>query len=246
MKRTLALSLAAVSVLTTSVAFADPLETEAGAKGTLAIDQLSGFRASTADGIGYAGPIGFGISRTAVDTVTGTVTTTSATKRTRFWIAPSVDYFVIDHLSVGGLIEIAHTATTADTTTATTSTSVSLPGATNVTILPRVGYLIPVSDRIAIWPRAGIGFLSLQQAFGSAAGTAVATTSGAVIDIDASFIFRLTNNVYLKAAPDFAIGLGANTTTTTTSGTTTTVGPSESTAYYNFSILGGVGVFLPL
>jgi len=252
MKRTLALSLAAVSVLTTSAAFADPLETEAGAKGTLAIDQLAGFRASSVDGIGFAGPLGFSISRIAIDTVTAGTTVTTSLKRTAFWLAPSVDYFVIDHLSVGGVVEFSTTSSTIESTAAAASTTVSLPAATNFTIVPRIGYLIPFTDRFSLWPRAGIGFFTRQDpptvvaGTATAAGSSTSSTSGAIIDLDANFLFRLTNQVFLKAAPTFSVALGANTSRTTTAGTTTTTGPSQSTAFYNFGILGGVGVFLPL
>ncbi len=62
-------------------------------------------------------------------------------------IRPAVDYFVIDHLSVGAFTGLEFS---------------SLPGGSTTTygIGPRVGYDIPLSERFSLWPKAGLSFNS--------------------------------------------------------------------------------------
>lgn len=242
MKRSFAISIAAVATFTASAASAQQFEREAGSKGTLAIDQLSGFRASAADGIGYAGPLGFSVQRLSIDNPPASNLGPNSLTKTTFWIAPSLDYFIIDHLSIGGLIEIANTSSSIDTATSKTATTTQkFPAATNITLLPRIGYLIPISERFSIWPRAGVGFFQHQDA----ATLTQASTSGAILNVDCGFLFRLTNNVFLRGAPEFAVALGSNTTVTSTAGSgATTTSASLGTGYYNLSGTVGVGVFL--
>jgi hypothetical protein len=68
--------------------------------------------------------------------VSGRGSTTSVVFR------PAVDYFVIDHLSVGAFTGIEYT---------------SAPGGSTTTyaIGPRVGYDIPLSERFSLWPKVG-------------------------------------------------------------------------------------------
>jgi hypothetical protein len=66
---------------------------------------------------------------------------------TTFLFRPAVDYFVIDHLSLGAFTGIEYS---------------SAPGGSTTTygIGPRVGYDIPLSERFSIWPKAGLSFNS--------------------------------------------------------------------------------------
>src|SRR2546422_3785794 len=70
--------------------------TSMGNKGTLAIDQLSGFRISSLGGVSYAGPIGFSVQSQGETFPGGDKQTLHSTT---FWLAPSADFFIIDHLS---------------------------------------------------------------------------------------------------------------------------------------------------
>jgi hypothetical protein len=56
---------------------------------------------------------------------------------------PAVDYFLIDHLSLGAFTGIEYSAA---------------PGGSTTTygIGPRVGYDIPLTDRFSLWPKAGL------------------------------------------------------------------------------------------
>lgn len=66
---------------------------------------------------------------------------------TTFVLRPAVDYFVIDHLSIGAFTGVDYT---------------KAAGASKTTygIGPRVGYDIPFTPRFSVWPKAGISFNS--------------------------------------------------------------------------------------
>src|SRR5690349_2847602 len=76
--------------------------------GHLVLDQLSGLRVSPTNGFGYAGPVGIAFRSEKTDAITPGGPASEAST-TSLWLAPSADVFVTDHLSVGGLIEVAHT-----------------------------------------------------------------------------------------------------------------------------------------
>jgi len=60
---------------------------------------------------------------------------------------PALDYFVIDHLSVGAFTGVEYA---------------SAPGGSTTTygIGPRVGYDIPLSEQFSLWPKVGLSFNS--------------------------------------------------------------------------------------
>lgn len=64
---------------------------------------------------------------------------------THFQIGPAADYFVIQNLSVGGLVMF-------DYQSAGDSSS------TRFLIGPRVGYNIPFTDALGLWPKIGFSF----------------------------------------------------------------------------------------
>src|SRR5580704_17585891 len=98
---------------------------EAGGRGSLVFDDLSGFRASTVGGVGYAGPLGVSVQSLNEQVIGGANGDTTTYHYTNFWFAPSIDVFVINHLSIGGLIEVAVTTASVDQYTARLGTTVT-------------------------------------------------------------------------------------------------------------------------
>jgi hypothetical protein len=210
-----------------------------GAKHTLSIDQVAGFRVNTS-GFSYAGPIGFATSSYSETGFNNTGDTT--TKTTTFWLAPSADYFVIDHLSVGGLIELT---TTSQSITRpinpNTQQTTDLPTTTGISFIPRVGYLFAISDRFGIWPRGGLGYASRQTASADANSTTKSTIYGFVLDLDVGFLYRPVESVFFHLGPELTTTLGASHSATANNTTLT-----ANASIFQFAVLGGVGAFFEL
>ena len=231
-----------------------PLITGTGNKGQLVIDQVSGFRAGLA-GIGgvtyptveYYGPIGFAIqsySEAAPPPTNGN----QVTHATTFWLAPSFDYFVIEHWSIGGLLELASTSGSVDVPlNAGVSQSHDLPTLTSFTLLPRVGYMFAIGDRWGIWPRGGLGFVtkSLNTNVNNAAnnnGNTKDSFNGLVVDIDCSVLFRFNETFFARLAPEIGFVPAGSHSTTPPGGAST----SADANYLQFTITGGIGVLIDL
>jgi hypothetical protein len=125
---------------------------------------------------------------------------------TTFWIAPSADIFVTDHLSLGGLIQYAHTSGTAKSG----GQQIDLPGSTSMMFLPRIGFYAPFSDRFGLWPRLAFGWSSVDSVqFASNGGAPVTDTfRSMVLDVDLSLVYRLNETFFLKTGPEIGLTLG--------------------------------------
>jgi hypothetical protein len=68
---------------------------------------------------------------------------------TGFGVHPSLDYFVLDHLSIGTSVGISHmTSKWYDNENSQTTLSAA----------PRIGYEFPLGDTFSLWPTAGIAY----------------------------------------------------------------------------------------
>lgn len=239
--------LAAIAVSFATPASAADLLTPTGGKGQLVLEQIAGFRAGGApgpgaSGVSFAGFIGFNYGRYSQDNAAGGYT---ANNYTSFWVAPSADFFVIDHLSIGGLVELSLTSSSDDVKQNTNAPvqNLSRPTTTNFTILPRIGWMFPIGDRFGIWPRIGAGYASRQIAVGykdpnHPNDNPKLSFSGFVLDGDVSFIFRVNETFFINLTPEFTFLPGS------ASGTVGSVSTSFDASYTSFSILGGIGVIL--
>ncbi len=61
---------------------------------------------------------------------------------TSLTLRPALDYFVIDHLSIGGAVEIDHDS--------------SDPATTSVALAPEVGYEVALGDTWSFWPQVSV------------------------------------------------------------------------------------------
>jgi hypothetical protein len=223
-----AVAAAALSSSTPARAQTD-IRTPIGSKSSIVLDDLAGFRASSVGGVGYSGPLGIATQSQSEDIPSGNANSSGGSDTfhwTTIWFAPSLDYFVIDHLSIGGLIEIASTSESfSQSLVGSTTTTTNLPTTTNVTVLPRVGWMFNLTDRWALWPRGGLGYSVRTVAEPTVAnGGGVQTNStdsfsGFVIDLDASLIFRVSQMFFLRATPELTFVPGSHTLT---SGNTST------------------------
>ncbi|MBK7395384.1 MAG: hypothetical protein IPJ34_03540 [Myxococcales bacterium] len=210
-----------------------------GEKGAFVIDQVSGFRGRIGGGVGYYGPVGVayntftGVSGVAVSIgPDGKPTTISQNERTirswSIWLAPSIDYFLVDNLSIGGLFSIETTfgSQTNKVKQIVSGTSAEtendLPTVVSFTLMPRIGYLIRTSDRLSIWPRIGVGYFngrngavetSTDTTTGKTTSQTVTTSiSSMLFQLDLGIIYQVTDNVFFRVAPGVAFSTNGSST----------------------------------
>ncbi len=232
------------------------LLTRAGQKGQIVIDQLSGFRGGVSGELGgnaavganalypsldYYGPIGFAVQHYSQAASGANAGNSYSVTATTFWLAPSLDVFVINHLSIGGMIQIAYTtASESAPMNPVVSRSGDLPSNTSFSIMPRIGWMFPLSRRWAIWPRLSMGYAS--NAIGSVNGLGGSSVYGFAIDLDAGVLFRVNETFFLRLAPEVGwIPAGGNSTNVAANQSST-----RSAEYVDFSLAGGVGVMFDL
>ncbi len=242
----LAMAAFALTLVWTSPASAQrELLGKTGEKGDLVLDQLSGFRAGYNGNLQYYGIVGVAVQKSDLGALTqnnggnfveGTTTTTT------FFLSPSADYFVIDHLSLGGHVELAFGGGSNKVRiNQTTTQTFDRPSTTNITLMPRIGYLFPVGDRFAIWPRLGFGYTSQQVVVGTAQTATTEHFGAAIMGVDVGFLYRLNEAVFLRMAPDVTFSLGGSRSQTVGGLTVST-----DASVFNFSAVGGIGVFIDL
>ncbi len=221
------------------------LLSRSGERGHLVLDQLSGFRASYDGGFTYYGILGFSVQRYRLDSYAqlgGNNAFEGTRSTTTFFISPSADYFVIDKLSIGMHLELAFVSGSDEVRINPNVTQTfTRPSTTNVTFLPRIGYMFPIGDRFAIWPRVGLGYTSQKvvNGVGNAAGTE--SFGAAIMDIDVGLLYRFTDVFFVKMAPQLTFSLGGSRSQTA-GGLTV----SADASLFQFSALAGVGVMLDL
>lgn len=112
---------------------------------------------------------------------------------TTFVLNPAADYFVIDHLSVGGYVNFSHSGG-------------SGASATNIGIGPRVGYDINLSSQFSFWPKAGLSFNHTSTSVGPIDGS----NSELAINLFAPFLFHPVEHFFLGFGPNFDVDLTGN------------------------------------
>jgi hypothetical protein len=111
---------------------------------------------------------------------------------TAIHLAPAADFFVIDNLSIGGFVAFDYTKT-------------GDSDSNRFSIGPRVGYNLPFSDLISIWPKVGFSFAhtSVTNSTSGPGGSTVSVSNTA----DA-FALNLFAPIMLHPAPHFFAGFG--------------------------------------
>jgi hypothetical protein len=177
--------------------------------GHLVLDQLSGLRLSSASGASYAGPAGVAIRSAKLDALTPG-TGARETNTTELWLAPSADVFVTEHLSLGGRIEIDHMWGAVEDD----GQRLELPGTTSMTFLGRVGFYAAFTDRIGLWPRAGIGYGSSDSIRFVSTGSAPVreTFRTMLLEVDLSFVYRFSETFFMRVGPEIGVSLGGRRT----------------------------------
>ena len=110
---------------------------------------------------------------------------------TTIQFAPAADYFVIDNLSVGGFIGIAYA-------------KAGNSDGTRFSVGPRVGYNLPLSNLISIWPKIGLAYAHSSAGYSVRQGNVDIATSTS----NDSIALNLFVPVMFHPATHFFVGLG--------------------------------------
>lgn len=118
----------------------------------------------------------------------------SDSSTTTLILRPAVDYFVIDSLSLGGFLGLEYTAPPGGSSTA-------------LSIGPRLGYNLRMSERFSLWPKVGLSFASTTEK-----QDATTLPDGTVVEENDTTSTSLQLNLFVPVlfhpAEHFFIGLG--------------------------------------
>jgi hypothetical protein len=100
---------------------------------------------------------------------------------------PALDYFIADHISVGGVVGIGYVSGDA--------------GRTTIDLGARIGYDLNIQDRIGVWPMAGLFVSHVSDDANHSSNTATSLT------LFAPFLYHLAPHFFVGLGPSFQLGL---------------------------------------
>lgn len=143
-------------------------------------------------GVLFTGPISFGFTSSE-----------GGSHSSSIGLTPSFDVFVSDHVTLGGRIgAFRSTATyvqqpaTGGATTATTSSEGYAIG-----IAPRVGYVLPLTESLALWPQVG---LDVYESRTETDGTGRTLWRSFGAEVELGLLVPLGSHVVVRLAPTLA------------------------------------------
>ena len=125
-----------------------------------------------------------------------------------------LDYAFMDHWTLGGDVLLWTTLSRGTNTTAPNGVSMSgnSPKETLFGLAPRIGYVLPISDQLSFWPRAGFSFAETNIGGGDT------TVSQWAIDLEPLLVFSPAQHFGLTVGPVVDIPLTGSFTETTQNG----------------------------
>jgi hypothetical protein len=167
----------------------------------------------------------------------------------------AADYVVIQHLTLGGALAIGFGLGGTDEDQVrgggvVTARKTDSPRATAIGFAPRVGYVIPLSELFAFWPRGGFGFYSVSQKQDTTDNNGVVSTTSVTdtiisLDLDPQFALVPVEHFFIHFGPLMNIPLsGSRSFKRTTGSQTTTV--SNDISLFHFGITAGIGGWFDL
>ena len=143
----------------------------------------------------FSSDAGLSIANTSLSGRGGSTTTIQ--------LRPSVDYFVIDNLSVGGFLGLDYAHMPIGSTTV-------------FSVGPRVGYDIPFSGAFSVWPRLGLSFAHTRQTVEDVIdGDDTTSSSGLALNISAPVMFHPTEHFFVGFGPAFDVDVTGDVKATT-------------------------------
>jgi hypothetical protein len=170
----------------------------------------------------------------------------------------AADFTVIQHLTVGAGLVLAFGLGGTDKTdviinNVKTTQEADSPSSTAIGFVPRVGYIIPVGDILAFWPRGGLGFYSTSTHFtllqnnnpNQPTESRSITDTIISLDLDPMLAIVPLEHFFFLVGPMINIPLSGTRSAKLTQGATTTT-VSNDISLFNFGIEGSLGFWFNL
>ncbi len=135
-----------------------------------------------------------------------------------------IDFILPSNLTLGGAVGF----TRLSASTSSGSTSQDVGSVFLYTLTPRIGYRIPLSEKVDITPRAGLTFAGASASPSDSKNDA--SIFAIAIGADAPVAFRLTDSFNLLVGVGIDYTVSATVSSTSTSTTTTGVGGATTTS----------------
>jgi len=160
------------------------------------------------------------------------------------------DVTIIPRLTLGGAIAFGfglggtnETETVAGSTKTTRKTDA--PTGTAIGFAPRVGYILPLSDMFAFWPRAGLGIYSVSASTERVNNNNVITTTRMTdtlfsLDLDPQFAIVPLEHFFITVGPTVNIPITGSRSVSTTTGSST-VERTDDASVFNLGLNAGLG-----
>lgn len=141
---------------------------------------------------------GLSISNTSIDGVDGSTTT--------LILRPAFDWFLMEDLSLGGFVGVEYN---------------SSPGGDSsvISIGPRLGYNIPVGERLSVWPKVGFSLASTTLSDEGVEGTDIGedeeSNTSIQLNLFAPVMFHPVQHFFIGVGPALDVDLSGDSKATT-------------------------------
>jgi hypothetical protein len=150
------------------------------------------------------------------------------------------DWVPVQNLTLGGAAWLYTDLSATDSVSPATgpSTSTNQPKVTYWGVAPRVGYIIPMGDKLSFWPRAGVEYHNVSS---SDVGSGSGSTTQFAFDAEALLVISPWNHFGFTVGPTVDVPITGEVTTTsaTTAGGTST-STRENSAMFQVGLSAGV------
>ncbi|MBX3225966.1 MAG: hypothetical protein KIT84_29680 [Labilithrix sp.] len=165
------------------------------------------------------------------------------------------DFTIIPHLTLGAALAFGFGlggSTSEERSTGPNSSvtvKVDAPTYTAIGLAPRVGYIIPLGEHLALWPRGGFSFYSLSAKVETSVANAPreisVTDTLFALDLDAQLAIIPVEHFLITVGPMLNIPVSGNRSISTTAGANTTT-IDRDISVLHFGIHAGIGGWVNL
>lgn len=157
------------------------------------------------------------------------------------------DVVVVSGFTVGGAIGYGTRSGTTKLEQNGVSTERDSPSTTVFAFAPRVGYVLPLSETFAFWPRGGVTYYNIKTELtlsglgpGATQTTSTISQNGLAMDLEAMFVFSPVSYFGITAGPLLDFPLSGSQSSEINPNPTGTAIPDDKVKYTSFGVTFGI------